>query len=152
MPQYRVKTGRRFHYVRIYEPGEIVDYPGPAGAALELVEGQEPWPQDGKQGELPTPEAESGPQNDLVDRLNRARSQSPDVVMRGDEPATLSDIQKQDRKRVEAEKNRYSDGRGLTRTEIIADLEGMTIPFDPRDSLTDLRKARNAGRAARDGA
>lgn len=150
MPLYRVKTGRRFHYVRIYEPGEVVDYPGPAGAGLELIEGQDPWA--GKQGEAAAPEVADGPQDDLVDRLNRARSQSPSVVMRGDEPATLSDIQKQDRKRVDAEKGRYSDGRGLTRTEIIADLEGMSISFDPRDSIADLRKARNAGRAARNGA
>lgn len=149
MPRYRVKTGRRFHYIRIYEGGEAVDYPGPAGQALELVEGEESWPADAKQGET-APAEVTAPPADLVDRLNRARSQSPSVVMRGDEPATLADIQKQDRARSDAEADRLKGSRGLTKAEIIADLEAMGIDYGPADSRPVLLAARNVGRAARD--
>lgn len=38
---------------------------------------------------------------------------------------------------------------GLTRTEIIADLEGMGLEFDPRHSHAELLAQRNAGRAQR---
>lgn len=37
----------------------------------------------------------------------------------------------------------------LTRTEIIADLEGMGLEFDPRHSHAELLAQRNAGRAQR---
>jgi hypothetical protein len=40
--------------------------------------------------------------------------------------------------------------KGLTKQEIIADLEGMGIEFDPRAAKADLLALRNEARAARD--
>lgn len=42
-----------------------------------------------------------------------------------------------------------SDGDGLTKAEIIADLEGMGVEFDPRDLKADLLALRDQARAAR---
>lgn len=152
MPLYRVKDGKSFFYTRIWSAGEKVDYPGPAGKALELVDGEEPWTEPYQLGCGPAGaggsarEGADAPAN-LADRLNRARSQMPDVVMRSDEPETLSGIQAQDRVREDATRDKFD--AGLTKTEIIADLEGMGIEFDARHSRAKLLEQRDAGRAAR---
>ena len=43
-----------------------------------------------------------------------------------------------------------SAAEGLTKAEIIADLEGMGVEFDPRDKKADLLALRNEARAIRD--
>jgi hypothetical protein len=168
MPLYRVKNGKSFFYTRIWTAGEQVDYPGPAGTALELEDGEDPWPSQFQQGCGPEAAGGSAPLGadapaDLTDRLNRARSQMPDVVMRGDEPQTLSDVQAQDRVREDATRDKWNGadpasfdgdndghaGGSLTKAEIVADLEGMGIEFDPRQSRAKLLVQRNAGREAR---
>lgn len=154
MPLYRVKNGNSFFYQRIWSAGEEVDYPGPAGTALELVEGEEPWTSDFQQGCGPDAAGGSAPQGadapaNIADRLNRARSQMPDVVMRSDEPQTLGDLQAQDRARVDAADDKLAGDVGLTKAEIIADLEGMGIEYDVRQSRAKLLVQRNAGREAR---
>lgn len=154
MPLYRVKNGKSFFYTRIYGAGEQVDYPGPAGTALELEDGEEPWPSEFQRGCGPDAAGGSAPQGadapaDLTDRLNRARSQMPDVVMRSDEPETLADLQAQDRARVDAADDKLAGDVGLTKAEIIADLEGMGIEFDARHSRVKLLEQRDAARAAR---
>lgn len=42
------------------------------------------------------------------------------------------------------------DGEGLTKVEIIADLEALQIEFDPRAKKADLLALRNERRAKRD--
>ena len=167
MPRYRVKDGKSFHFIRIYGGGEIVDYPGPAGKALELVEGEEPWTDPFQSGCGPAGAGGSAPAGadapaDLASRLNRALSQMPDVVM-GGEGDTLKSLQAQDRKREDATRDKWNGadpasfdhdgdgapGGGLTKTEIIADLEGMGIEFDARRSRAKLLEQRDQARAAR---
>lgn len=41
------------------------------------------------------------------------------------------------------------DGEGLTKAEIVADLEGMSVEFDPRAKKADLLALRNAEREKR---
>jgi hypothetical protein len=43
-------------------------------------------------------------------------------------------------------------GHGLTKSEIIADLEAMAVPYDPRAVKAELLALRNAARAERDAA
>lgn len=52
----------------------------------------------------------------------------------------------------DGERGGSEPGHGLTKAEIIADLEAMAVPYDPRAVKADLLALRNAARAERDAA
>lgn len=107
MPKYIVKPGRSFHYIRVWSAGETVDYPGPPGEALILVDGETPWTSPHQQGCEPGGQAAvESVQPDLAGRLDRARTSSPGVDF-GAEPTTLSELQAQDRARADAEREKW---------------------------------------------
>jgi hypothetical protein len=52
----------------------------------------------------------------------------------------------------DGERGGSEPGHGLTKREVIADLEAMAVPYDPRSGKADLLALRNAARAERDAA
>lgn len=52
----------------------------------------------------------------------------------------------------DGEKGGSEPGHGLTKAEIIADLEAMQVEYDPRAVKAELLALRNEARAARDAA